>query len=367
MKLLDYEYHDHDWDFHQVRFQQVNLIVGDSGSGKTRLLNTLFNLGTFIAQGKVPRNEGEWAISFGVDKNIYKWNVSIVKKDDKTVVGKEELFLNEEPLVKRDGDKFEYRDKDLPKLTREQMSLYILKEEELIKPLHDGFLKILRRKFFEDDLAKNAAIMLGSQKQLDSIGNGRDLEVLFNQDLMLNPRLYILSRYFPDIFKEIVAHYKDVFDFISDAKVLLDHSDGINIPMGTPIFCIKERNVNKWMRLSELSSGMQKVLLILTDLLSLPKGTIYLIDEYENSLGPKAIRFLPHLLLARDFDLQILMTSHHPYIISNIPVEHWYVAHRQGSQVQFAYGEDLVKRYSSSSQEKYIQLLNDPFYSEGIE
>ncbi len=37
---------------------------------------------------------------------------------------------------------------------------------------------------------------------------------------------------------------------------------------------------------------MQKVLLILTDVFILPEGGVYIIDEYENSLGLNAIDFL---------------------------------------------------------------------------
>jgi predicted ATP-dependent endonuclease of OLD family len=112
---------------------------------------------------------------------------------------------------------------------------------------------------------------------------------------------------------------------------------------------------------------MQKALLILTDLLTLPDKSIYLIDEYENSLGVTPINVLPNLLLSETINIQIFVTSHHPYIISKFPVENWYVAHRKGAIVSFASGKELAQRYSTSSQEKYIQLINDPFYSEGIE
>ena len=368
MKILDYRYNGPDWKFSQVRFQKINLIVGDSGTGKTRLLNTIFNLGTFVAQGK-PGGEGEWDLSLGIGEEIYRWNVSKIKKDDEVVVEREQLFLNERLILDRDKDNFLFDNRPpLPKLSSSEMSPYILKEEELIKPLYDGFSTMLRRKFFDDALAKNSSIVVISQKLLDRLGKKKDLHELYKRDFTLNLRLYVLSKFFPDIFREIITHYIETFDFISEVAIRDGREfDSVDIPSGAPIFCIKERNVKTWLRLDELSSGMQKVLLILTDLLSLPDGCIYLIDEYENSLGVGGIDFLPDLLSSKDINFQILFTSHHPYIISHIPVEYWYVAHRKGSRVKFAYGEDLVKRYNISNQEKYIQLLNDPFYNEGIE
>ncbi len=369
MRIYDYEYKgkESDWEFSRVSFQKINLIVGDSGTGKTRLLNTIFNLGSFVAHGKVG-GESEWTLSLGIDGKVYHWHVLNIEQDDEIIVEEEQLFLNDRLIVDRRPDKFIFDGgQPLPKLPKTEMSLYILKDEALVKPLHEGFSTMQQRKFFDSDLARSTSVYMTSKKALDKLGKKKDLVELYRQDIGLNPRLYVLHKYFQDIFKKIVSYYLEIFDFISGVT-LLDSSafDSINGPDGFPIFCIKERNVNKWIRLDELSSGMQKVLLILTDLFSLPKGGIYLIDEYENSLGIGGIDFLPDLLLSEDLDLQIFMTSHHPYIISHIPVKHWYVAHRNGSKVEFAYGEEVIKRYTHSYQDSYMQLINDPFYNEGV-
>ncbi|MBK6913783.1 MAG: hypothetical protein IPH11_08980 [Ignavibacteriales bacterium] len=154
MQIIDYEYKSPDWEFCKVQFQKINLIVGDSGTGKTRLLNTIFNLGTYVAQGK-PGGEGEWNVSLKIENDIYNWKVSNVKEGNNIVVKNEKLILNGRSILERDGDKF-YFDKfqTLPKLSKNELSIYILKEEELIKPIYDGFSRMLRRKFFDDDLKK---------------------------------------------------------------------------------------------------------------------------------------------------------------------------------------------------------------------
>ncbi len=112
---------------------------------------------------------------------------------------------------------------------------------------------------------------------------------------------------------------------------------------------------------------MQKVLLILTDIYTLPNGSIYLIDEYENSLGVSAIDFFPSFLTDLERDIQFIITSHHPYLINNIPVQNWLVFHRDGSQVQVRYGEENIKAYGESKQTRFLKLLNDPFYSRDID
>jgi septin family protein len=73
MKLLSYEVSikdDKPWDFQRVEFKTVNLLVGPSASGKTRYLNTLFNLGRFaINQNEFKR--GKWDIKFEHDNRCF--------------------------------------------------------------------------------------------------------------------------------------------------------------------------------------------------------------------------------------------------------------------------------------------------------
>lgn len=112
---------------------------------------------------------------------------------------------------------------------------------------------------------------------------------------------------------------------------------------------------------------MQKVLLILTDIFVFPEGGIYLIDEYENSLGINAIDFFPSFILEVEKDIQFIVTSHHPYIINEIPVKNWYVFHRKGTEVVIKHGSELAERFGKSKQKAFIKLINDSFYTEGVE
>ncbi|MGR9086513.1 MAG: hypothetical protein ACU841_05485, partial [Gammaproteobacteria bacterium] len=66
MKISSFEYHDEKqpgWNYSKILFHAINLFVGETGSGKTRLLNTIFDIGFFVTQGTVFK-EGKWEISF---------------------------------------------------------------------------------------------------------------------------------------------------------------------------------------------------------------------------------------------------------------------------------------------------------------
>ena len=73
MKIISYESDagPNDLHFSKIYFSQLNLIVGDSGSGKTRLLNTIFNSGVMVVQrGKLFL--GSWDITLEHQNQLYR-------------------------------------------------------------------------------------------------------------------------------------------------------------------------------------------------------------------------------------------------------------------------------------------------------
>ena len=124
--------------------------------------------------------------------------------------------------------------------------------------------------------------------------------------------------------------------------------------------------IKEWIPFFEWSSGMKKVLLIITDILTLPDNSFYTIDEYENSLGQNAIGFLPDFIDSYGGNTQFFITSHHPVLISNMPMENWYVLNREGSRVRIKRGDKYIDKFGISKQSAFTQLTNDPFFIDGI-
>lgn len=376
MKILSYHVTNAQEDgiqYPNIRFKKLNLLVGNSATGKTRLLNTIFNLACLV----VRENEfrlGEWKINFEHEGKEYKWHI-ISNKDQSIANGKilkEKLIVIEEGsehiLVDRNNDSFKFNGANLPKLSQRKTSIELLKEEELIKPVFNAFGLILRRSFHGSTLEFESENMILPKDRFNSIKETRDLNQLFLSGLNLNCRLYILSKVFKDLYKEICDEFIAVFPFVSTVKILNANDFGMDTPGEVPIFALKEKFNNHWIQLSQLSSGMKKVLLIITDVYTLPgNGAVYLIDEYENSLGINAINFFPSVLYNTDNNSQFIITSHHPYIIGNVPVSNWILLNRKGNIVGIKQGDQLKEKFGKSKQESFMQLINDPFYTEGIE
>lgn len=363
------------WSFNQVEFSNLNLFVGDSATGKTRLLNTMFNLGTFVVRDSYVG--GFWDIEFEHFDKRFRWQIEASTND--AVDGDSKRFIEEKLwsydgnkyvlIVDRDQERFLFNDKELPKLSPELTSLSLLKQEGQINPAFEGFSTMLRRRFFMNALEGVTNLSTISPDFIKKIEKNKSLRDLFFEDPTLNAKLYILDKYFQTIFKEITDHYKAIFPFIQETRVLSlnEIAKHVGFASDIPVFCIRENGIDRWIPITEISSGMQKVLLVLTDILGLPEGGIYILDEYENSLGIGAINFLPEFLFDLEKNIQIFITSHHPYLINEIPPEKWFVFHRNGNTVSIKYGPELIERFGKSTQQAFIKLINDPFYTQGIE
>ncbi len=397
MRIVSYKCTDYQppgWSFSEVELGRINLIVGDTASGKTRFLNTILNLAASIAPKKpfgqlvplVPlggevilRGPSQWIIQFDHLGISYKWDVKTTKLPNGHIgVAKEHLqrLIDSSwyTIVKRTKSSFYFNSSKtdkllkLPKLPTDTLSLTILKEEDIIKPLYEAFsTMILRRNFFSDAFQA----LIPSNEPKPGFLN-KPPETLYSADIIslpINLKLCLLERHFASLFKQLCANFRSVFPFITSISIrdFADLYPVSKLPGPIPVFCIKEKGLTGWIGADQLSSGMQKVLLILTDIFTLPDGAIYVIDEYENSLGIAAIDFFPPLLDTYEKDIQYIITSHHPYLISSIPASDWLVFHREGTKVKIRYGKDNVEAYGKSKQERFHKLLNDPFYTSGAE
>lgn len=375
MRIINYEYTSlvpGGLSFSKIELGKINLFVGDTASGKTRLLNTIFNLGSAITGQRQFGPLSMWKLTFDHQGIKYGWHIRTdTSPEGKPIVIQEHLWQQTDSskitIVQRTPEIFSFGGSKLPKLGSDRLSISVLKEEDSIRPLYEAFSLILRRYFHADALSSVMPVTVPNPEFFQ-----RSLNTLFElhvMDLPLNLKLYQLTKNFPDIYKNICDNFVNVFPSIKDVDIkdFKELTPSATLPGPTPVLCIKERNSKKWISIDQLSSGMQKVLLILTDTLSLPDGAMYLIDEYENSLGVSAIDFLPSFIISLEKDIQFIITSHHPYIINKIPVENWLVFNRKGGKVTIRYGQSNIDVYGRSRQESFIKLINDPFYSGDVE
>lgn len=372
MKILYYEYSDPTCSYTPIELHAVNLFVGATGSGKTRFFNTIFSLFSAISAG-ASLATGKWDVRFEADSKIYRYQVQVDGQIFSSEVLSQLLEGEEQTLVERkDGDVF-FSGAKLPRLAYATSTLFTLREDPLVSPVHLAASSFVRRNFSGDELLNAAAVSKMSPEVLAKIDREKDLNVHSLLTYPLSVRLKILEKSFKRQYQFVQQAFKQLFPSVTAIEVMTGADfPAYNVQMpqvGGDIIvaAIKEKGIQSFTPLPELSSGMLKVLLILTDLALLKKGSVYMIDEYENSLGVNAIDFLPELLLEYQEKIQFLIISHHPYLINNISMKDWFVFGRHGNAVKIKFGDEITERYSRSKQQAFIKLVNDPFYTEGME
>lgn len=361
------------WDFNSIAFGRVNLLVGDSGTGKSRLLNTIINFSQQLVSERI-EYDGDWDLDFQVNGAAY--NYKLVVKNSLHDINKKEIVYEEltdshtnETLLKRDKDLLLWKGKEIPKLTKNISTIVMLKEEKEIREIYDGFRRVVARRFFMDELRENFRFGVIPRKIQKLLVEKKDAQLLLSEPIDFHNKMNLLETIDPEAYERVVGLYKEAFPYITETSIqfLSQIFKSVPMPFQAPAFCIKEKEIKNWIPVNDISSGMQKILLLILDLFLMKDSGILLIDEYENSLGINAINFLPDLIYTISKNCQFIITSHHPYIINSIPIEDWHVFHRRGLSVTVKSGRELKEKYKASRQEYFVQLINDPFYTGGVE
>lgn len=372
MKIISLQLKNHflGWDFDEIKFSSnLTLLVGISGAGKTQILRGIIDLKR-IANGKAI-NGLEWKIIFStVNGTEFIWeggfdtvetnelNFDDPEKENPDENEKpsfiyEKLISKNEVLFERNKEDIKFKNTQIPKLSSHQSMIYLLKEETVIKEAFDALNKIEYR-----DHTINGLRLRSSKQSLYSIKNKyQALESIVNSDEDIRTKLYLIYENKLDIFEAIKSRFIDVFQQIEDVRVEPFKTD--DLPKGfadifVPVISIKEKSVPKWIREDRMSSGMLRTIIHLGEIFLSNEGSVILIDEFENSLGINCIDILTDDLIHENKTLQFIATSHHPYIINNIPYEYWKIVTRQGGHIRTCNASDY--HLGKSKQDAFIQL-----------
>jgi predicted ATPase len=413
MKILELAYEDKatGWKLNPVQFSDLNLLVGVSGVGKTKILKAILNIKS-IARGF--RYQGvKWFIRFLTTGNIeYQWEgeFDLVHNELQNTEESENVFVKfkiapepeesdfpnityeslsnnkqESPLlIKREQDIITFNNQPvIVKLSQKQSLISLFNGEKEVQPLNKEFslIKISQAALFEDSafdntyeeyentgsnfkgFNRNSAVFKKASFE-DYKNRYRDLNVstvlsmIQNEKNSVKGKLALSSYFTPDVFKELQIRFIEIFPSIEKIEIvrLNLQSDFDNSNEFIFDIRLKEKNNQQPIYQSGISSGMLKALLHLSEIYFSPPGSVILIDEFENSLGVNCLDSITEDLTDSDHQLQFIITSHHPYVINNIRPSHWKIVTRQGGEVTVKSAEDF--HISPSRQKAYIDLIN---------
>ncbi|MFM5890610.1 MAG: AAA family ATPase, partial [Dolichospermum sp.] len=356
------------WHIEEVKFESLNLLVGGSGVGKTRILNAL-NLISDTAKGVNRNFYLEWSINFSHLGQNYRWDLksSSTKKEEislnvndskQTEIVYEKLVRYDddselEILFRNDSDS-KFNSEKLPKLKRTESAINLLSEEDLIIPVRQAFERLI----FNFETRQQSMIGLHFDPseitidiEDDEVQNYKE----FFADFPPVVKAFYLQKFFPDVFNEIKEYYIDIFSEVNDVRVSSERDKDGDFML---FFEIQENGLEDWIPQQRISSGMFRTLIFLVEVTAATEESVILIDEFENSLGINCMAELTDFILDKSSDIQFILTSHHPYIINNIPWDNWQIVNKSGNKVRVRKAPDIPELNTASSLDKFTQLIN---------
>lgn len=376
IKSLSYEDQSTGWKLEKIEFNNpLTLLVGVSGVGKTQILKALLNLQN-ISNGSHVQGF-KWEIEFQTNKGFNcKW---IGEFEGLIISGTrflfenrpdfkwnnppfyyEKLFINDDEIIDRNKEHIKFKGKETVRLPEYESVIYLLKEEDLIKEVFNAFTRIKLDNNFNISLSP---ISLCKSDDFESIlTKYSTIESIRNSEETIINKFYLCSKNNPRIFEDIKCLFTDIFPNIENLAV--DVVDTIMINRVLLSIAIKEKNVSQWIHWNQISSGMRRTLMLITELYLCADNSVILIDEFENSLGINCIDELTSSILTSERNLQFIITSHHPYIINNIGISHWKIVTRNGSVVTATDAEKFG--IGRSKHQAFTQLINLDAYTDGV-
>lgn len=376
MKIKDFSFSSdsQNWYIEKIYFNELNLLVGASGVGKTRILRAL-DLICAVAKGKTKKlDDAAWIINFSHLGRDYRWELRAANSIDETFSSDAEqseiLYENlvefkdssEIAIFRRSSTESSLNNEKLPKLKKTESTIALLSEEESIAPVAEAF-----KRFMFNETPQQAFISVPfDPNDLRMIKDSKKFPTLqaFKEEAVNTPtvfKAYFLQKLFPDEFKKVQDAYIEIFPNVKEIRVEVKPGSSNQYRL---LFEIKEDGLDNWISQNRISSGMFRTLIHLIEILSAPEESVIVIDEFENSLGINCMPELTEFILERSPELQFILTSHHPYIINSIPWTNWQVVSKVKSKIIARKTTDIPELETASSLDKFTQLI-DLLESEG--
>lgn len=369
---IEFENLDTELKINKVFFnKELTLLVGRSGAGKTQILQAV---STFCdaATGDINNVDCHFkgTISFSIGNNIFEWTVHVSKEDidinssstkrtndgiyffispkeTKSIIKSESLLCNEKNIFERTSQSLIMNGQKLPQISNDFSLIYQYKSDDLLKSVYDCMNGLYNDSLYDEiySFPVQISFMDRIKSELLNCNTENDYRDNFPPNLSTPHKIYLLKETNSNIglYNILLEYYKKIFSNVDDFVFELDYE---NRRIKT---YVRTNNAN--IPYSSISAGMRKTISFLADLLTMSNNYVVLIDEIENGLGVNCLDEVYDLLTSLRTDLQLIMTSHHPYIINNVNPASCKIVNRK---------RNIISTYSA--QELHLTNSHHDFY-----
>jgi predicted ATP-dependent endonuclease of OLD family len=339
----------------------ITLLVGLSGVGKTQILNAI-EYSLKLAVNKNLRLEPyNTTLCFQIGEEVYVWSYRIQQDHTEDIFESKEIkyFFAYEKLQNIKGDILMQRTSDTIQVTgydkvptpkKDESLLVQYSEDAFVKPIISEMLKLYPIEIEMDvrgAIAQESFNMFKAKIKESFKENEKQPFEKFSH-LPVPLKIYITKKYYPQMYAQIFSAVKELFMEINSIDIVEDPD--------REIYMVAIDVYGKRLLQHEISNGMLKTIYYIVELITMSKNSLVLIDEFENGLGVNCIDVLAELLLGERRDLQFVITSHHPKIINQISNKKWKIIERDIATVKNFTAEEYGIMHSQH--DAYFNLIN---------
>jgi len=374
MKITSFSFTDlkTSWTLQEMSFDAFNLLVGVSGAGKTKIVEALKRVCAATLRSSAAPPDCAWALAFEHEDVAYRWEAKTRTSDSESPgAGKpplpsflmERVTADQKTLIDRTEEHFVYEEKSIPKLKSSETAVLLLAEPSL-HPIRDAFRRVVFSEAVrpEEPDFSDGEINVRIQRPVENLDRLRSSFAVGRSALyggLVNYSGYVIQETLKDDWNNLQSTYCAIFPGVTEIGV-----ERVQLPASRSklVLRIREEGYDDWIPQERISSGMVRTLAHLIELTVAPPGSVIVIDEFENSLGVNCMPPLVDFLLERAPDFQYILTSHHPYIINNLPTDTWKLVMRKGSVVRVVSARDIPALRGASHHQAFTRLINLPEY-----
>lgn len=341
------------WSTTGAEFAPFTLLVGATGAGKTLVVEAIRSAARSADGGRPPH--ARWAMTFREGGRRYVWSARTCLSggDGRASFAAESLaVLGGAPIFERSASGASALAGTEVPLDRAISAVRGLRGE----PEVVAAAAALRRFSFcapggFREVERWAEPTLGDlQGMVNAARGGAAIE----GDLAV--RLFVLCRARPHEFIDLLRRLRDVFPFVEDLRT---------VPHPCAAATVEAREPSGlWVPQSRMSRGVLRTLGYLCEFATAREGTVVVLDDLDG-LGPDCMPAVVEAARSRP-DCQVVVSSHDPWVINNVPMDEWRIVSRRGAEVRVRRAADVPSLAGTSHHDPFLRLLNSDEFSRGV-
>jgi energy-coupling factor transporter ATP-binding protein EcfA2 len=309
-----------------------SLLIGDNAQGKTKVVQFLMFMASLVGNSPLFINTNAKAIFIFIEdhnpNNLLTYEIDITNENGKNIY-KEDIIRNDKQIYSSSNKIL------INELTGNSIGpIFISPHTPVISTIDNN----------SDYHSISSINSFFSRIVIISSDKRNEIQILPNQihpnAIGTNISSVLLSwkEQYPHLFNETISEFKRCFDFIDE----IDFSQRIINNSVVKVIFEKEKGHSVPIHISEWSNGMIRIL----HLLMLPNipfkrndeilsPSLILVDEIENGLDYKRLKYIIKFLENYSDDMQIIITSHSPLVCDFIHPKNWIIIKRKGAILNF--------------------------------